>query len=154
MRSRDEKDALDYIKDESQDEDGTFFLPVRENAGPDSFGLSFFGFLGAIAGAAATPLAPGLGGALLCAGYCFVAFSMRHLQSRFLKSLRFGFAIMALAGATLAAARYNWPSATFSFVTFFSQRHLAFGTAVAAPWVIAIIRYILIAIPRRPFARR
>src|SRR5208337_5652269 len=108
------RDFIEYIDDETQNEDETPFFPVRPDSGPDGWSGFWGGILIGVAGGALVPLAPWLGGSLIFAGYGMTALSLRGSKSRFARALSFGFALLAFVGAAMLLGQIVFPNATAS----------------------------------------
>jgi hypothetical protein len=140
MSSRQDRDDVDIFEDSTQHEDETLFIPVPEST-PHNWTGFYCGILVGVAGGALAPLAPWLSGLLILAGYGLTAFTMKSASNRFIRALRFGFGIAALAGAIMLAGEILFPKAVWHFVGRAGERSLIFASAAAAPWLLALIRY-------------
>jgi hypothetical protein len=142
MSSRqEERDDIDFFEDTAHHEDETLFVPVPENA-PHSWTAFYSGILIGIAGGALASLAPWLSGVLILAGYALTAFTLKGTGNRFIRALRFGFAITALLGAVLLACEILYPNAVWHFVEMAGRRSLIFMSVVLTPWLLGLIRYV------------
>jgi hypothetical protein len=137
-----EPDAIDYIDDDTQDEDVTLFLPVR----PDSFLDGLSGFLGGIligvSGGALAQIAPWLAGLLIFAGYGMAAYALGGGRSLFARALSFGFFVVALAGAAMAVGGVLFPRPTWAVVSAIAERHALFLSVALLAWPIGFARYL------------
>jgi hypothetical protein len=141
MSSRQDRDEIDYFEDTSQHEDETIFFPVPQNA-PDSWTGFYCGILIGVIGGALAPLAPWLSGFLILAGYGLAASTLKSTGNRFIRALRFGFAVAAFFGAVLLAGEILFPKAVWHFVEAAGRRSLIFISVAAAPWLLGLIRYV------------
>jgi hypothetical protein len=141
MSSRSQRDFIDYIDDHSLHEDETPFIPVRPDGPPDSWSAFFGGTIIGISGGALVPFAPWLAGALVAIGYGMTAYTLGGSRNRFVRALRFGFAIPALIGAATVVGEALSPSTTWSIVKFLGDRHLIFCGLAAMPWVLTLLKY-------------
>src|SRR5262245_35844252 len=140
MSSRQDRDEIDYFEDTAQHEDETIFFPVPESR-PDNWTGFYSGILIGIAGGALAPLAPWLSGLLISAGYGLTALTLKRTGNRFIRALRFGFALAALAGAVILAGEILFPKAAWRFIEMAGERSLIFASVAATPWLLALIRY-------------
>jgi hypothetical protein len=140
MSSRQDRDEIDYFEDTSDHEDETPFIPVPENA-PDSWTAFYSGILIGLAGGAVAPLAPWLSGVLILGGYGLTALTLKRNGSRFIRALRFGFAIAALSGAVMLAGEIFYPKAVWHCIEMAGRRSLIFASVALTPWLLALIRY-------------
>ena len=147
MTARSPRDLIDYIDDDTQDEDETLFFPTPSDAS-GSWSAFYGGILIGVAGGALIPLAPWLGGAMVFAGYGMTALSFLGSRSRLGRALRFGFAIVALTGAALLLGAIFVPDVAWSAVTAAAQRHLIFLTTAFSAWAIALVKYVIAILAR------
>jgi asparagine N-glycosylation enzyme membrane subunit Stt3 len=139
MSSRQNRDEIDLFEDTTH-ENETLFIPVAESA-PDSWTAFYSGILIGIAGGALAALAPWLSGLLILAGYGLTVSTLKNTGNRFIRALRFGFAIAALSGAVLLAGDVFFPKAVWHFLEAAGTRSPIFLSVLAAPWLLALIRY-------------
>jgi hypothetical protein len=144
MSSRREKYIIDYIDDDTQNEDQTDFIPVRPDTGPDSWSTFFGGLLAAISGGALLAEAPWLGGAMVGVGYAFAAYSLRGLSRPFPASLRFSFLIFATLGVLVLAADCVAPKTVWPVVASIGKKGRIFVSVALLPWVIAFVKYVFL----------
>ena len=142
MASRPPSDFIDYVDDETQDEDDTPFFPVRPATLLDTWSGFFGGILIGLAGGALIPLAPWLGGLMVFAGYGMTALTLSGSRNRFARALSFGFGILALAGGIMLLGTIFFPAFTWSFVAAAAQHHVVFVSVAALAWVIGVAKYI------------
>jgi hypothetical protein len=147
MSSRQDRDEIDFFEDTAKQEDETVFIPAGGNA-PDSWTAFYSGILIGLAGGALASLAPWLSGLLIVAGYGLTAFTLKSAASRFIRALRFGFGIAALAGAVMLAGEILFPKAVWHCIELASRRSLIFASVALAPWLLGFIRYIYALIRR------
>ncbi len=140
MSSGQERDVIDYIDDESEHEDETPFVPVRDNS-PDNWTAFYTGILIGVAGGALIPLAPWLGGLLILLGYGTTAFTLRARGNRLTRALRSGFWLSATFGAALIVAEALFPKLAWSLVATAGERTIIFPTVVVMPWAAGLLRY-------------
>src|SRR5262249_53707567 len=141
MSSRQDRDEIDYFEDTAQHEDETLFFPVPESA-PDSWTGFYTGILIGMAGGALASLAPWLSGVLVLGGYGLLSLTLERTGHRFVRDLRFGCGIAALAGAVMLAGEILFPKAVWHFIETAGRRSLIFASVAAAPWLLALIRYV------------
>jgi hypothetical protein len=141
MSSRQEPDEIDYFEDTSQHEDGTPFIPVPDST-PDSWTAFYCGILIGLVGGAIASLAPWLSGVLILAGYGLAALTLKSTGNRFIRALRFGFAIAALAGAVMLAGEILFPKAAWRCIEIAGERSLIFVSVALTPWLLGFIRYV------------
>lgn len=139
-----EIDPIDYVDDDTQDEDVTLFIPVR----PDSFleGDAVSGFLGGVligvSGGALAQIAPWLAGILIFAGYGMASYALGGRRHRLARALSFGFFVLALGGAAMAVGGVLFPRPTWAVVSAIAERHALFLSVAALAWLIGFARYI------------
>jgi hypothetical protein len=146
MSSPREKDIIDFFDDDTQNEDGTDFIPVRPDTGPDSWTAFFGGLLTAISGGALLAEAPWLGGAMVGAGYAVAAYGLRGARSRFAASLRFSFVLFAVLGALVLAADIVASQTVWPVVAVAGKKGRVFLGVALLPWVIAFVKYVVLLI--------
>jgi hypothetical protein len=139
MSSRQNRDETDFLEDTAH-EDENLFIPLPEST-PDSWTAFYVGILIGITGGALATLAPWLSGLLILAGYGLTASTLKSTASRFIRALRFGFALAALSGAVLLAGEVLFPKAIWHFLEVAGRRSLIFVSVLAAPWLLGLIRY-------------
>jgi len=113
----------------------------REQSTPDNWTAFYIGILIGLAGGALATLAPWLSGALILAGYAVTALTLKSTGSRFIRALRFGFGITALAGAVMLAAEILFPQAAWPCIEKAGEHSLIFVSVAVAPWLLGLIRY-------------
>jgi hypothetical protein len=141
MSSRQDRDEIDLFEDTAKHEDETVFIPAG-GSGPDSWTAFYSGILIGLAGGALASLAPWLSGLLIVSGYGLTAFTLRSAGSRFIRALRFGFGVAALAGAVMLAGELLFPKAVWHCVEMAGRRSLIFASIALAPWLLGLMRYI------------
>ncbi len=136
------RDVIDYIDDNSQNEDETAFFPVRPDSMPDAWSGFLGGILIGLAGAALVVLAPWLGGSLIFVGYGMTALTLRGRRNRFARALGFGYALLAWAGAAMLLGEIFFPNVTASVVDAAASHHAVFISMATLAWPIALLKYI------------
>jgi hypothetical protein len=136
-----DRDPLDYLTDEAQQEDETLFIPVAEPGG-DRWTRFLLGILAGLGGAALITVSPLLGASLITIGYSVAALSMRGGANRFASSLCLGFALTALIGAALIAAEFTVPLMAHRFIAYGGQHFLVFPAFALLPWALAMLKYV------------
>jgi hypothetical protein len=155
MSSDSGRDIGDYITGNSNDEDGSLFIPSPEGH-TDPWALFFSGILIGLAGGGLVTLAPWLAGALIMSGYFLTALSLKGSSNRLANGLCFGFTISAILGAALIAGEIGAPKTTWRLIVEAGNRHLAFPSVALIPWALGILKFVHILIwrpKRRPRAR-
>lgn len=147
MSSDLDRDTVDYLEDTAEHEDETLFLPCPP-AGPDSWLTYNGGILMGFAGGALVMVAPWLGGLLIFAGYGLAALTLKAPGNRFVRAIRFGYALCAVLGAALVASEIFAPAATLRVFAMPAKRHLFFAGVIVMPLAIGVLRYV-IALVRR-----
>ena len=147
-------DLIDYIDDDTQNEDETLFFPAPSDGFPDAWSGFFGGLLIGLAGGALVPIAPWLGGLLIFAGYLLAGLTLRRGRSRFSRALSFGFGILAVAGAALLFGQFLAADTASSLVAAAARQHMIFLSVAALPWLIGIVKYIFMVMTGKPSARR
>ena len=142
MAARSPRDVIDYLDDNSQDEDETPFFPVRPDSSPDWWSGFWGGILIGLAGAALVTLAPWLGGSLIFAGYGMTALSLRGSRNGFPRALGFGYALLACVGAAMALGQLFFPNSTASVIDAAAAHHVILITLAALAWPIALLKYL------------
>ncbi|MFZ1109592.1 MAG: hypothetical protein WAN43_14765 [Rhodomicrobium sp.] len=137
-----EHDAIDYIDDDTQDEDVTLFLPVRPDSAVDGASGFLGGVLAGVSGGALAQIVPWLAGLLIFAGYGMAACALGGSRSLFARSLSFGFTVLAVAGAAMALGGMFFPRQTWSILSAISERHALFLSVAALAWPIGFARYL------------
>jgi hypothetical protein len=140
MSSPQERDHIDYFDDDAHHEDGTIFIPVP-NSAPDTWTGFYCGILIGIAGGMLASLSLWLAGVLIFAGYLLTALTLKRNGNRFVRSLRFGFGISALAGAAIFTGDIFFPNAAWRFVSMAGDRSLMFVSVAFLPWFLGMLRY-------------
>ena len=143
MAARSPRDVIDYLDDNSQDEDETPFFPVRPDSSPDAWSGFWGGILIGLSGAALVTLAPWLGGSLIFAGYGMTALSLRRSRYRFLRALSFGYALLAFLGAAMVLGEVFFPNITASVIDAAAAHHVIFISLTTLAWPIALLKYLL-----------
>jgi 4-hydroxybenzoate polyprenyltransferase len=142
MPARSQRDVIDYVDDDTQNEDETPFIPVRPDGVPNAWNWFFGGILLGIAGGALVPLAPWLAGLLIFIGYGMTAYSLRQTRNRFAQALSFGFGILALIGGAMFLGRIFFPNTTWSIIAAVADRHSIFISVAIAAWPIGLAKYL------------
>jgi hypothetical protein len=137
-----ERDVIDYVDDETQDEDDTLFLPMRPNNASTGWGGFLGGALAGVAAGSLAPIAPWLAGLLVFAGYGVAAYALGGSRNRLARALSFGFGVMAAAGAAMALGGVFFPAATWSVISAIAERHAVFLSVAILPWPIGFVRYL------------
>jgi hypothetical protein len=135
-----EIDAIDYIDDDTQDEDVTLFIPVRPDSSLDGASVFFCGVLFGVSGGALAGIAPWLAGFLIFGGYGVAALTLGG--GRMARALSFGFFVLALAGAAMALGGVLFPRLTWDVVSAIAERHALFLSVALLAWPIAFARYL------------
>ncbi len=146
MSSSQERDMIDYIDDNSEDENETLFIPVRRDGPPGNWTGFYSGILIGVAGGGLVALAPWLGGALVFAGYAVTALTLKGPGSRFCRALRTGFWVSALVGASILAGEAFFPRTAWSLIQAASDRHVLFPGIAGMPWSIGLLKYLYVLI--------
>jgi hypothetical protein len=141
MSSRQDHDEIDYFEDTAQHEDETLFIPVPEST-PDSWTAFYSGILIGLAGGGLMTLAPWLSGLLILAGYGLTALTLKSTGNRFIRALRFGFGLAALAGGVMLAGEILFPKVAWHYIAKAGERNLIFASVAVTPWILGLIRYI------------
>ena len=137
------RDFIEYIDDETQNEDETPFCPVRPDSGLDGWSGIWGGILIGVAGGALVPLAPWLGGSLIFAGYGMTALSLRGGKNRFARALSFGFALLAFVGGAMVLGQIFFPNTTASIIAAAAAHHVIFISVAILAWPIGLLKYLL-----------
>ncbi len=154
MAARSPRDLIDYVYEDSENEDGSLFLPVPSDSGPDTWSAFWSGLLIGLAGAGLVTLAPWLGGLLVFVGYGMTALSLRGSRNGFGRALRFGYGLLALVGAAMLLGVIFFPNVTASVIGAAAERHLIFVSLATLAWPIALLRFVLGRVLRRDRLRQ
>jgi hypothetical protein len=142
MAARFERDVIDYLDDDTLDEDRTPFIPVRPDRSPDGWAVFIVGALTGVAGGALLLVAPWLGGLAIALGYGAAALVLGGSRNGFARSFAFGFAVFALAGAAIALSHMFFPETAWPILSGIAEpRPLFFSTALA-PWLAGFAKYL------------
>ncbi len=145
MSARPPRDFIDYVDDNTQDEDETLFIPVRPDGYVlDSWSGLFGGLLIGIAGGGLATLAPWLASSLVFAGFGMAAITLRRARTRLWRSLGFGFGVVALAGGAAFAGLFFFPVTTSAIFAAAAARHVIFISVAGLPWAIGLARYLFV----------
>ena len=142
MASQSPRDVIEYMDDETQNEDETPFVPVRPDSSPDAWSAFWGGILIGLAGAALVTLAPWLGGSLIFAGYGMTALSLRGSGNGFARALGFGYALLASIGAAMVLGEVFFPNVTASVLDAAAAHHVIFISMAMLAWPIALLKYL------------
>ncbi len=142
MAARFERDVIDYLDDDTLDEDHSLFIPVRPDHAPDGWAGFIGGALIGAAGGALATIAPWLAGLLIAGGYGAAAHVLGGGGSRFARALAFGFGAVALAGAATALGGVFFPRTTWSILSAIAARHALFLSVALLPWPLGLARYL------------
>ena|SRR5215469_11947279 len=123
------------------DDDHDFFDTGHEESTPESWTAFYSGILIGLAGGALATLAPWLSGVLILAGYALTAFTLKSTGGRFIRALRFGFGVAALAGGVILACEIMYPAVAWRFIEMASERSLVFVSVAVTPWLLGLLRY-------------
>jgi hypothetical protein len=137
-----ELDVIDYIDDDTQNEDHTLFLPVRPDSVPDGVSGFLGGVLIGVSGGALAQIAPWLAGVLIFAGYGMAACALGGRRDLFTRALSFGFSVLALTGAAMAVGGVLFPRPTWAIVSAIAERHALFLSVAIMAWPIGFARYL------------
>ena len=154
MAARSPRDLIDYVYEDSENEDGSLFLPVPSDSGTDEWSAFWGGLLIGLAGAGLVTLAPWLGGLLVFVGYGMTALSLRGSRSGFGQALRFGYGLLAFVGAAMLLGVIVFPNATASLIAAAAERHLIFISLATLAWPVALLKLVLGRVLRRDRLRR
>jgi hypothetical protein len=130
----------------SRDNDDFDFFDTghHEERTPDSWTAFYSGILIGLVGGALATLAPWLSGVLILVGYGLTALTLKSTGSRFIRALRFGFGVAALAGAIMLACEILYPTAAWRFIEMAGERSLIFVSVAVTPWMLGLIRYVYV----------
>lgn len=142
MANRPPRDLIDYLDDDTLDEDETPFIPVRPDSTPDVSYRFFCGLFAGIAGGALPTLAPWLAGLMIFAGYGVAGHALRGTRSRIARALGLGFNVVALAGSAMAVGGVLFPRTTWDVVSAIADRHILFLSVATLAWPIGFLKYI------------
>jgi hypothetical protein len=145
MSSGSEPEFTDFITDESQQEEGSMFLPAPE-PNSDPWMRLVLGIMAGLGGAALVTLSPWLSAALIAIGYGVAALNLRGSANRFGRALSLGFAVTALLGVLLAAGEATVPLAVQHVILEAGKHQLIFPSFALLPWVLAVLRYVYAAV--------
>jgi hypothetical protein len=140
MSSETDGDVVDYVNDQSGNEEGTLFLPCPDGK-PDRWSIFFIGILFGIAGAALVPLSLWLAGAIICVGYGLSAFTLRDSCGRLGRAIRFGLLIPAILGAALVLGEMVAPETVRRALALAGDRPIIFPSFALMPWILGMLRY-------------
>jgi hypothetical protein len=143
MAKRSPSDLIDYIDDNSQNEDETPFFPVRPDSMPDAWSGFWGGILIGLAGAGLVTLAPWLGGTLVFVGYGMTALSLRGSRNGFGRALGFGYGLLACVGAAMVLGVVFLPDIAAAAIDAAAARHVIFISLAVLAWPIAFLKYFL-----------
>lgn len=145
MSARSRRDLIDYVDDNTQDEDGTPFIPVRSDGNFVDFWSGFFGgLLIGVAGGGLATVAPWLAGLLVFGGYGMAAITLRRSRNRLWRSLGFGFGVVALAGGAAVLGLIVFPETTHAIFAAAAARHMIFISVAGLAWAIGLVRYLFL----------
>ncbi len=143
MTAESSRDLIDYVDDNSQNEDETPFLPLRPDDGArDTWSGFLGGMLIGIAGGALVHLAPWLGGSLIFVGYGMAALTLAGSRRRFARALGLGFALMAFLGAAMVLGQIFFPYTTASLIAAAATHHIVFISIATLAWPIGFLKYL------------
>ena len=142
MSARSPRDVIDYIDDDSQNEDETPFCPVRTDSLPDSWSVFWCGILIGLAGAGLVTLAPWLAGSLIFLGYGMTALTLRGSHNGFARALGFGYGFLAFAGAAMVLGAVFFPKETASLIAAAAAHNNVFMSFATLAWPIALLKFL------------
>jgi hypothetical protein len=140
MPARSPRDVIEYVDDNSENEDETAFFPVRPDSLPDAWSYFWGGILIGLAGAGLVTLAPWLGGLLIFAGYGMTALSLRGSRASFGRALSLGYALLACVGAAMLLGAAFFPGVTASVIAVAAAHHVIFISLATLAWPIALLK--------------